>query len=107
MSVYTDMLERFARTYGDKFDASGLDPRFVQFYGTGARIGVRYGTDEDGSIEYGTVSTTTGWRPCFLLMHRSSDRGSGTLLTSQMTILSVKHPGSRSYRPLRPSEARS
>lgn len=104
MSAYTDMLVRFEARHGDKFDSSDLDPRFKQFYGTGARIGVRWDDDSE-RIEYGTVSVTTGWRPCFLLMHRSSDHGSGTLLDKHhWTIVKVKYAGARSYRDFLPDD---
>lgn len=99
MNKYDDMLARFTRTHGDKFDASDLDPRFVEFYNNGARIGVRY-EPGSGHVETGTVSVTTGWRPSFILMHRSSDHGSGTLLDRHMVIVKVKHQGARSYQPV-------
>lgn len=103
MTAYTDMLARFEHRYPDQFDISDLDPRFAQFYHTGARIGVRWGTDGE-TIEYGTVSTTTGWRPCFLLIHRSSDHGSSTLLDQHMQIVKVKYAGCRTYRDFTPAD---
>lgn len=100
MTAYSDMLARFRVRHGDKLDLSDMDGRFAQFYGTGARIGVRWHADDEGPIEYGTVSVTTGWKPCFLLMHRVGDSGSSTLLDDHVDIVSVKYPGARKYRPL-------
>ena len=109
MSAYTDRLARGWREHGDAFDASDLHPRFGQFYGTGARIRVRTvwgaGTPDEFTDERtGTVGTTTGFRPSFLLMRRSSDHGSSDLLGERDEIVAVKHPGARAYRPIHSSE---
>lgn len=49
----------------------------------------------------GTVGKTTGWKPAYLLMHRSSDHGSSDLLGPDDKIVAVKYPGSRSYTEIR------
>lgn len=105
MSAYADRLARGRREHGDKFDPSHLHPRFTPFYGTGARIRVRatYAGGETWE-RTGTVGTTTGWRPSFLLMHRSSDHGSSDLLGARDEIVAVKYPGARAYRLIHPSE---
>ncbi len=51
--------------YGDKFDPSELDARFVPAFNFGKRVRVNfYGTD----VKTGTISVTSGWKPVFLLM---------------------------------------
>ena len=96
-SHYTDMLARFQQRWGEAFDPSGLDMRFADFYGTRTRIGVRWSNDHDEPTKFGTVGVTTGWRPCFLLIRRSSDHGSSELLDTNMDIVMVKYPGNRKY----------
>lgn len=67
-------------------DDSDLDPRFTPFLHTGQRIRVRTG---DFS-RTGTVGITTGWRPAYLLMHRSNARGSWDVLGYRDHITAVK-----------------
>lgn len=72
-----------ARQHGDRWDPSDLAAEFVPFFETTRtpyRLRVQYGDGPDAYIRTGTVNVTTGWRPAFLLMHRSSDQGSGDVL---------------------------
>lgn len=92
--AYDAAIARHKAEHGDKFDDSDLDPRFIPFYQTGQRIKV----ETLGKEVTGTVSMTTGWRPSFLLMRRSSDHGSIYLLGPSDTIL-AKQVG-KAYRPL-------
>jgi hypothetical protein len=61
------------------------------YYNTNERVEIDlYG---DGAyIERGRISTTTGWRPSFLLMRRRSDHGSSILLDQRAKILRVVAP---------------
>lgn len=92
---YYDAYVRRARLrHSDKFDDSQLVAKFRPFLHNAQRIRV-----QDGDyIRTGTVGITTGWRPAFLLMHRSSDHGSGDLLSERSMITHVQH--GRTYVPV-------
>jgi hypothetical protein len=79
--------------HGGRFDASDLEsaPALHPYYESGARVEVDVYGDGD-VIERGRISTTTGWRPAFLLMHRRSDHGSSTLLDGRSCVLGVIAP---------------
>ncbi len=66
------------REHGDRFDPSELAAaaHFAPYLRTGLRLKVRNGD----FVRTGTVGKTTGRRPAFLLMHRSSDHGSWDVL---------------------------
>lgn len=70
-------IEHGQHQFGAKFDASTLleAPQLHEAYATGDRVEVdMYG---DGSVTLrGTISTTTGWRPAFLLVLTSRSHGS-------------------------------
>ena len=76
MTKYNDLIARKSSEYGAKFDASDLNPAFIDYYNSGERIEVEI----YGAKERGRVGITTGWKPVFLLIHRISDRGSSTTL---------------------------
>lgn len=77
---------------GLRFDPSELNPAFAPYFDTGQRIKVRFWQDDDLTYT-GTVGITTGWRPAFLLMRRSSDHGSSWLLTQGVELLAVQING--------------
>lgn len=83
MRSYSEFLERKRREYGDKFDASDLDPRFIPFYESGERIKV----ETIGKPMTGTVGVTTGWKPCFLLMRTKRSISSPWTLGPRDVIL--------------------
>jgi hypothetical protein len=95
---YQAFLARGKAKYGEKFDASNLAPQFKAHY-HGGRIKVRtiYG-DEEVWERTGTVGVTTGWKPAFLLMHRSSDHGSSDVLGVGDVIVAVQQ--GRKYVPI-------
>ena len=86
---YADLVYRRQREYGERFSEADLDKRFISFFESGERIRV---FDLDQEIT-GTVDVTTGWKPAFLLMRRSSDMGSGILLGPKTKILAVQRNG--------------
>lgn len=67
-------------------DRSGLNPAFDQYYHAG-RVRVRF---SDGVELTGTIGRTTGWRPCYLLMRRSSDFGSSWTIGPNDRIVAVQ-----------------
>ncbi len=75
--------------YGDKFDASDLNPNCVSHYNAGElrRVKVRF---RDGEERWGRVGVTTGWKPCFLLMHNRRAVGSGNLIGEGCLIVDYK-----------------
>lgn len=86
MSKYTDYITRKRAEYGERFDPSDLDPRFIPYFNSGERVRV----STRGLTLTGTVGVTTGWRPAFLLMRRRTDRGSSWVLGPNDQILAVK-----------------
>lgn len=100
---YDEMLARFHARWGEAFDPSDLDQRFVEHYNSGARIGVVWG--EDGErVETGTVSCTTGRKPAFLLMHNTRSMGSSILLQPDYRIVKIKPVGARKYTEVQHAE---
>ncbi len=92
------LTEAGRREHGDRFDASDLEraAHFAPYLRTGLRLKVRKGDFE----RTGTVGKTTGWRPAFLLMHRSSDRGSWDVLGPDDEIVATWN--GRQYMPVVP-----
>lgn len=87
--------------WGDKFDSSELDrvhQSIKDAYQSGLRVRVR-STHSDGEIwdRTGVVSTTTGWRPAYILMHRSSEISSWDVLGRNDQVVAVWR--GRKYEP--------
>lgn len=79
-----------ARAQHDRLlDLSSIAVQFIPAYDSGERITVSF-RDANGR-EYerkrGTVSLTTGWRPCFILMLRRNSRGSSYRLSDRDVIV--------------------
>lgn len=87
---YERFLRRLQRNHPAKWDTSDLAVKFIHFYNSGERIKVR---TRSGDIEFGTVGVTTGWKPIWLLIHRSNHDGSSTTLTNEDTILAYQPDG--------------
>lgn len=86
---YNARVARGRRQYGEKFDTSDLDAAHRSIrdaYESGARVRVY---NARGFTRTGRVSTTTGWRPSFLLMHRSNAVGSSDLLGSDDYVVAT------------------
>lgn len=86
VTCYQEFIERATRKHGDKFDASELAPEFARYF-RGERVRVRFSHGEELT---GTIGVTTGWRPAFLLMRRSSDVGSSHVLGAGDHVVAVK-----------------
>ena len=86
MNNFTDLVNCRTAQYGDKFDVSDLDKRFIAYYQNGQRIKV----ETCGMIMTGTVGVTTGWKPAFLLMRTSRSMGSSWILGTESKLLSVQ-----------------
>jgi hypothetical protein len=90
LAAVDDMIGRKRREWGERFDSCELravDVRIVQAYGSHARIRVA----GPAGTRTGTVGITTGWKPAFILMHRSSDIGSGDALSMRDVVTHVQH----------------
>jgi len=98
MTNYEDFISRKQKEYGEKFDPSDLDARFIEFFNSQDRIKVQ-SQDYVDDVHYGIVGVTTGWKPCFLLIHDYRCQGSGSLLDSNYKILAVSRDGK--YRALK------
>ena len=86
---------RGRQQWGDKFDTTSLfsaHPTILAAFESGERVRVRTSYGENIT---GTVSTTTGWKPSFLLMRRRDSRGSSDLLGADDQVIAVKF--GRSY----------
>jgi hypothetical protein len=86
-SYLRPLVDAGRREYGDRFDPSELAAaqHFAPYLRSGLRLKVRNGDFE----RTGTVGKTTGWRPAFLLMHRSSDHGSWDVLGPEDEIVAT------------------
>lgn len=86
---FGQLCERLQAAHGDKFDASDLNPNFVNAYNRGVnyRVKVRF---PDGSHTWGHVGVTGGWRPCFLLMRTRVQRWSHDTLGEGCVIVDSK-----------------
>ncbi len=87
MRSYLQTINNRKAEFGDKFSDVALSKQFIKYYENGKRIKVLF---PDGSYEYGSVGMTTGWIPCFLLIHKSTDLGSSTVLSDKDKIIAVK-----------------
>lgn len=84
---YEDYLNRKRAEHGERFDPSDLAEQFIPYFISRERIRVEGLADEPLT---GTVGVTTGHKPAFLLMRRSSDHGSMWLLSDEHRITAVK-----------------
>ena len=89
---FDEYLSRKQREHGDKFDPAELHQKFWRYYGSDQRVKVRAYYPESGEAytRTGRVRATTGWKPRFLLMHRSSDRGSSDVLSESDEVVAVQ-----------------
>jgi hypothetical protein len=95
---YDARLRRGQIEHGSKWNPASLDAakQFARYY-HGPRIKVQrdYGDGETWT-RTGTVSSTTGWMPSFMLMYRSNSMGSSDLLGPEDKIIAVQHtPGGK------------
>jgi hypothetical protein len=81
---YDEFLARKKREYGDRFDASSLDERFIPYFNSGRRIEVSL---DIFGVKRGTVGVTTGWRPVFLLILTKRSTGSHITLGAKDIIV--------------------
>jgi hypothetical protein len=92
---YIQRRRRLPYAYDHSFDPSALALQFVPWFELDryARTKIKVQrTYSDGStfVRVGSVGITTGWRPCFLLMHSARSLGSSACLSSQDQIIAVK-----------------
>jgi hypothetical protein len=85
-----------------QFDASILRmaSHFAPYLHNSLRLKVRrtYSSGEE-FVRTGTVGITSGWRPCFLLMHRSNAMGSWDTLSVDDEIIETWD--GRRYEPVK------
>ena len=102
MSEYQESLVRGRKEWGEKFETSDLDEcdsaLATYFQGPRVRVVTTYANGET-ETRTGRISRTTGWRPAFLLMHRSSDHGSSDILSPRDKVIAVQLNG-RDYTPI-------
>ena len=84
MTPFEAFIARKKVEWGEKFDASDLDQRFVPYFNERRRIKVRF----FGTVtKQGTVGVTTGWRPVFLLLLTKRSTGSSWTLGPREEIV--------------------
>ena len=98
MNKYDTLVERFTLRHGDKFDASDLDacPDIKHWY---VITDMRVKVEGPMGIRHGRISTTSGWKPGWLLMHRISDHGSWDLLGPDDKVVAIRRSDGR-YAPV-------
>jgi hypothetical protein len=106
---YEQRLTRGHAQHGQAFNASDLEachPSIRTAFVTGARVRVRT-TYSNGEVyeRTGTVSTTTGWRPAFILIHRSTDTGSSDVLGTADEVVAIKRGRTYTRNDESPSKA--
>jgi hypothetical protein len=102
-TAFEDYCNRLRAKYGDKFSASGLAEKFRPYFGSHRRIKVRF---SGGTVKFGTVSGTTGWRPSLMLMLRQNAHGSFWLLSDKDEIVAVQAYSGKGYRLVMPDAAK-
>ena len=89
MNPYDDAIARGKARWGDKFTAPQTTPEQRQYF-RGPRVEVTTTYDSGETfVRRGRISITTGWKPCLLLMHRTSDIGSWDTLNSNDRITAI------------------
>lgn len=99
MPNYAERIARGEREWGAEWSARDLEaaaPEIRRAYETGERIKVRR-EYPDGYVweRTGTVGTTSGWVPAFILMTRSNAHGSSDVLGPHDRV--VAHKVGREY----------
>jgi len=91
-STWQDYERLWRAEHGNRLDLSELHEKFRRYFLSHQRVKVRAYYPESGEsyTRTGRVGKTTGWRPAFLLMHRSSDRGSSDVLSERDEVVAIK-----------------
>lgn len=84
---YDDLIRRKKIEYGDKFDASDLNPDFIPYFNNGERVEVDFGSE----TKRGTIGVSTGWKPIFLLILTQRSMGSSWTIGKTDKIIKVIH----------------
>lgn len=88
-----DRIRRGIVQHGERFDTSDLDavhPSIRRAYETDQRVEVTRTYDDGTSwVRRGRVSTTTGWRPAFILMARVNSVSSWDVLDLRDRVTKV------------------
>jgi hypothetical protein len=93
MKQYTDYLARAKAKHGARFSAESLNPDFIRFYESGERVKVKTSWGHG----FGTIGITTGWKPCFLLMHSIRSMGSSFIIGMDHKVIMVKRGNKYTY----------
>ena len=88
MNNFEMFLQRKKDQYGKDFNPDMLANKFIPYYCNGKRIKVKL--DGSGEELTGTIGVTTGWRPVFLLMRKSTSISSPWTLSEKDEIVAVK-----------------
>ena len=93
---YEEYIQKKKAEYGEKFSDEELNKDFIPYFENGERISVDLG---DGEVKQGTIGVTTGWKPVFLLMSRTTAFSSSTTIGKQAKVVqrmsAKRYSGSR------------
>ncbi len=78
---FDDYIQRKKAEYGEKFDPSDLDARFVPAFESGERVRLKFYGE---GVKTGTVSVSTGWKPVFILILTRRSMGSSYTLNKNV-----------------------
>lgn len=81
---FNGYVDRKRQEFGNEFDTSNLDERFIPYYENQKRIEVEFNGNER---KRGRVSVTTGRKPVFILMLTSRSMGSSWILDKTCKIV--------------------
>jgi hypothetical protein len=81
---YELFIEKKRSQYGEKFNDSGLNPDFIEYFNSNEQIQVGFG---NGCIKIGYVNVTTGRSPVFTLTEKLNGESSIDLIDGNCVVL--------------------
>jgi len=88
MSRFSELLRKRRNELGNKFDASDLEcvcPAILEAFESGQRV--RLSRDGGQTYSDGYIGNTTGWKPCFLLVHNRRSLGSSYCIDQRDSVI--------------------
>ncbi len=91
MTRFEEYCKRGVQAHGSKFTPPEGDA-FIAAYNKGQDFRIKVftpyvGSQVRGHARWGYVGITSGWAPCFLLMHRAGNTGSSDVLDHRQDVI--------------------